>query len=108
MLKANVSKTTKSYLAVKAHSKYGQLTDEHKINTLEKMVTLNPLKYDVIVFSRGRRINKWKIFILGSNVALSPGPKFPVNGLIHVFCKLWLAKELFMVTIHISILELYG
>lgn len=72
------------------------------------MVTLNPLKYDVIVFSGGRWINKWKIFILGSNVALSPGHKFPVNGLIYVFCKLWLAKELFMVTIHISILELYG
>jgi len=70
---------------VKAHSKYRQLTDEHKIYTLENMVTLNPLKYDVIVSSRGRQINKQKIFILGSDVALSPDDKFPVNGLIHVF-----------------------
>lgn len=31
LLKAYISKTTESYLPVKAHSKYGQLTDEHKI-----------------------------------------------------------------------------
>lgn len=93
---------------MKAHSKYGQLTDEHKIYSLEKMVTLNPLKYDVIVSSRGRQINKRKIFILGSNIALPPDHKLPVNSLIHVFCRLGPASEFFTVTVHISILELCG
>lgn len=58
LLKSYISKLTKSCLSVNIHSKYGQLTDKHKIYILDKMVMLNPLKYNVIVFSRCRLINK--------------------------------------------------
>lgn len=40
-------------------------------------------EYDVIVSSKGSWINKQKIFILESNVTLSPDHKFP--SLIHRF-----------------------
>lgn len=106
LLKSYISKPTKSCLSVKVHSKYGQLTDRHKIYILDKMMMLNPLKYDVIVL---RWINKQKTFIWGSNVALTLDQKFPVNSLTHFFCQLWqFWNELFMLTIHLSMLELCG
>lgn len=94
--------------SLRFHNKYRQLTDDHKIYTRKKMVSLNPLKYDVIFSGRGRWISKWKIFTLGSKGALSLDHNFSVSSLFHVFGKLWLASELFTVTVHIPILELCG